>query len=53
VAALMVRPPLTESCSSLERSCAVFGDGVSEQLVQLVGDPTTGYSGAFQVGVAL
>jgi protocatechuate 3,4-dioxygenase beta subunit len=31
----------------------VFSDGVSEQLVSLVGDTTNGYSGTFQVGVSL
>jgi protocatechuate 3,4-dioxygenase beta subunit len=31
----------------------VFSDGVSEELIQLTGDTTNGYSGTFQVGVAL
>jgi protocatechuate 3,4-dioxygenase beta subunit len=31
----------------------VFSDGVSEELIQLVGDTTNGYSGTFQVGVAI
>jgi protocatechuate 3,4-dioxygenase beta subunit len=31
----------------------VFSDGFSEELIQLTGDPTTGYAGTFQVGVAL
>ena len=31
----------------------IFADGVSEQLVSLAGDTSTGYSGTFQVGVAL
>jgi protocatechuate 3,4-dioxygenase beta subunit len=31
----------------------VFSDGVSEELVALVGDPATGYTGNFQIGVAL
>jgi protocatechuate 3,4-dioxygenase beta subunit len=31
----------------------VFSDGVSEELVALVGDTTSGYTGNFQVGVAL
>ena len=31
----------------------VFSDGVSEELVALVGDTTSGYTGNFQIGVAL
>lgn len=31
----------------------VFSDGVSQELVALVGDTTNGYTGNFQVGVAL
>lgn len=31
----------------------VFSDGVSEELVRLAGDTTNGYTGTFQVGVAL
>ena len=31
----------------------VFSDGVSEELVTLVGDTSTGYSGSFRVGVAV
>jgi len=31
----------------------VFSDGVSEELVAVVGDTTNGYSGTFQIGVAL
>ena len=31
----------------------VFSDGVSEELVALVGDTTAGYTGNFQVGIAL
>jgi protocatechuate 3,4-dioxygenase beta subunit len=31
----------------------VFADGFSEELIQLAGDATTGFSGTFQVGVAL
>jgi protocatechuate 3,4-dioxygenase beta subunit len=31
----------------------VFRDGVSEEMVSLLGDTTSGYSGTFQIGVAL
>ena len=31
----------------------VFSDGVADELVALVGDTTSGYTGNFQVGVAL
>jgi protocatechuate 3,4-dioxygenase beta subunit len=31
----------------------VFRDGVSEEMVSLVGDTTSGYTGTFQIGVAL
>jgi protocatechuate 3,4-dioxygenase beta subunit len=31
----------------------VFADGFAEELIQLVGDAANGYSGTFQVGVAL
>lgn len=31
----------------------VFSDGMSEELVTLVGDTSSGYSGSFRVGVAV
>jgi hypothetical protein len=31
----------------------IFSDGVSSELVSLAGDPGSGYSGTFQVGIAL
>jgi hypothetical protein len=31
----------------------VFSDGVSPELITVSGDPTSGYSGTFQVGIAV